>query len=94
MYFAASNGVGTTKGSWEQSFVLIWERRWNKCLDIWCNVFNRQGQRQVQGLWEMKFGECGPSRFTLLFFVIVLCLSDGGMSSLLCFFVIVQNFIL
>ena len=23
MYFAASNGVGTTKGSWEQSFVLI-----------------------------------------------------------------------
>ena len=27
MYLAASKGVGTTKGSWEQSSVLIWERR-------------------------------------------------------------------
>ena len=42
----------------------------------------------------MKIGECGPSHFTLLFFVIVLCLSDGGTSSLFCFFVIVKNFIL
>ena len=30
MYFVASKEIGTTKGSWEQSFVLIWERRWIK----------------------------------------------------------------
>ena len=41
MYFAASKGVGTTKGIWEQSSVLIWERRWNKSLDIYCIVLNR-----------------------------------------------------
>ena len=42
----------------------------------------------------MKIEEYGSRNFTLLFIIIMLCLSDSGMSPLFCFFVIVQNFIL
>ena len=34
----------------------------------------------------MKIGECGSRNFTLLYFFLLLCLSDSGMSTLFCFF--------